>query len=256
MRDPHIESLYYKLKTPETTIYENPPVVNFIRNEFDCHLEDDILTCQMREHFPTVKEARRAVEDFLHSWEIKADLEVGRGEMRFHFKDYHVIDRDPPPPGDPKNVQLSGAVNFTSNTTAILRVRRGKYPDLPTNFTVTPDVETLWQRYNKYLDGREELTAMAYFCLTVIQNPAGGRRRAAKLYKIQEAILSKLGYLTSEKGDAKTARKFPKGGSLISLSEKETKWIEAVVKILILRAGELANIHSVQLITMNDLPKI
>jgi hypothetical protein len=176
--------------------------------------------------------------------------------MRFQFEDSHVIDRDPPPPGSPKVVKLSGTVNMTSNLSAILHATRRKYPDPPIVFTVTPDVETLWQRYNKYLDGGEELPAMAYFCLTVIQNPAGGRRRAAKLYKIQEAILSKLGYLTSEKGDAKTARKFPKGGSLISLNEKETKWIKAVVKILILRAGELANIHSVQLITMNDLPKI
>ena len=256
MRDPHVESLRYRLKTPATTIYENPPAVKVIRNEFECHLNNGVLTCRMREHFPAVEEARRVVEDFLRSWEIKTELKIGRGEMRFQLEDSHVIDRDPPPPGGPKKVQLSGTATLTSNISAILHVTRRKYPDPPTVFTVTPDVETLWQRYNNYLDGKEQLPAMAYFCLTLVENKARGRKPAAKLFLIQETILDKLGYLTSRKGDAETARKFPEKGGIIPLSEKENKWIEAVVKILIRRTGELANIQSTQLITMTDLPKM
>ncbi|GAG92956.1 unnamed protein product, partial [marine sediment metagenome] len=49
MRDPHVESLRYRLKTSETTIYKNPPAVKFTRNEFECHLNDGVLTCHMRE---------------------------------------------------------------------------------------------------------------------------------------------------------------------------------------------------------------
>ena len=49
MRDPHVESLCYKLKTSETTTYDNPPAVEVIRNEFECCLKDGILTCLMRE---------------------------------------------------------------------------------------------------------------------------------------------------------------------------------------------------------------
>jgi len=259
MRDPHVEILYYKLKTPETTIFENPPVVKFIRNEFEGHLEDGILTCRMREHFSTVKEAQRAVDDFLHSWEIKTDLEVGHGEIRFQFKNYHVIDRDPPPLGTPKKVYCSGTAILTSNVSAILSVRRRKYPDPPTVFTVTPDVETLWQRYNNYLDGKEPLPAMAYFCLTFVENKVNGRRKresAAKLFLIEETILNKLGDLTANKGNAETVQKFPEKGSINPLSEREKKWIEEIVKIFIRRMGELANIQSVKLITMSDLPKI
>ena len=256
MRDPHVKSLRYKLKTHATTIYKNPPAVKVIRAEFECLLNDGVLTCHMREHYPAVGEARRVVEDFLHSWEIKTELEMGRGEMRFKFEDSQVIDRDPPPPGSPKIVRVSGTVNITSNVSGILHIKRRKYPDPPTVFTVTPDVETLWQRYNNFLDGKEPLPSMAYFCLTVVQNKAGGRKPAAKLFLIQETILSKLGDLTSNKGDAETARKAPKEGSIPALSEKEKKWIEAVVKILIRRTGELVNIQSSQLITMTDLPKI
>jgi hypothetical protein len=43
---------------------------------------------------------------------------------------------------------------------------------------------------------------------------------------------------------------------MTALSEKEKKWIEAVVKIFIQRMGELANIQTAKLITMTDLPKI
>ena len=261
MRDPHVESLRYRLKTSATTIYENPPAVKVIRNGFECHLNDGVLTCHMRVHYPTVGEARRVVGDFLHSWEIKTALELGRDEMQFQFEDSHVIDRNPPPPGSPKIVRVSGTANMTSNISAILHITRRKYPDPPTFFTVTPDVETLWGRYEKYLDEKEYLPSMAYACLTFVENKAykkGKKRKrkaAAKLFLIDEPILNKLGEL-SAKGDTKTVRKFPEEGELIPLSGKEIKWIEAAVKVLIRRTGELANIQLVQFITMTDLPKI
>ena len=263
MRDPHVKSLRYKLKTHATTIYKNPPAVKVVRAEFECLLNDGVLTCHMREHYPAVGEARRVVEDFLHSWEIKTELEMGRGEMQFKFEDSQVIDRDPPPPGSPKIVRVSGTVNITSNVSGILHIKRRKYPDPPTVFTVTPDVETLWQRYNNFLDGKEPLPSMANFCLTLIESKANGkvkkrkRKFAANLFLIDEPILNMLGNLTANRGDPMTARKVPENGrSMTALSEKEKKWIEAVVKILIQRTGELANIQSAQRITMKDLPKI
>ena len=265
MRDPHVESLRYRLKTSATTTYENPRAVKFIRDEFEYNLNDGILTCHMREHYPAVREARRVVDDFLHSWEIMVALDLEGGEMQFQFEDAHVIDRNPPPPGSSEFVHVSGSsgVKFTGSAISELCITRRKYPDPPTNFAVTPDVEILWQRYEKYLDGKKyldgnkDLLSMAYACLTFVERKADGiRKAAAELYRIDYDILDKLGDLTSTKGDAKTARKFPKKGDLIPLSEKENKWIEAVIKILIRRTGELANIQSAQTITMTDLPKI
>ena len=262
MRDPHVESLRYRLKTSATTIYKNPPAVKFTRNEFECYLKDGVLTCRMREHFPTVEEAQRVVEDFLHSWEIKTALELRRDAMKFQFEDSHVIDRNPPPPGSSEfnYVSNSGGLKFTGSVTSIHSITLREYPDPPIDFTVTPDVETLWQRYNNYLDGKEPLPAMAYFCLTLIENKAGGKKKresAAKLFLIDEKILSMLGNLTTNRGDPKTARKVPeKGKNMIALRNNEEKWIKAAVKILIRRMGELANIQAPKLISMNDLPKI
>jgi hypothetical protein len=159
------------------------------------------------------------------------------------------------------NQDCVGGVKFTGSAISELRITRRKYPDPPIVFTVTPDVETLWGRYEKYLDEKEYLPSMAYACLTFVENKAykkgkkGKRKAAAKLFLIDEPILNKLGEL-SAKGDTKTVRKFPEEGDLIPLSGKEIKWIEAVIKILIRRTGELANIQSAQTITMTDLPKM
>jgi hypothetical protein len=150
-------------------------------------------------------------------------------------------------------------VKFTGSAISELRITRSKYPDPPTVFTVTPDVETLWQRYNNYLDGKEPLPSMAYFCLTLIENKAGGknkRKLAEKLFRIKKPILDRLGDLTASKGNAETARKVPDKGNITALNEKEKKWIKAVVKIFIQRMGELANIQTAKFITMTDLPKM
>lgn len=163
MRDPHVESLRYRLDTSETTTYENPPAVEVSRDEFECRLNDGVLTCRMREHYPTVEEARRVVDGFLRSWEIKAALELGRGEMRFQFEDSHMVDRDPPPPGSSQVIQVSAASVGVSTVLGRVHVTRNKYPGAPTTFAATPDVETLWQRYENYLDGKEPLLSMAYF---------------------------------------------------------------------------------------------
>ena len=256
MRDPHVVSLHYKLKTPETTIYKNPPAVKVKRNEFECQLDDGVLVCRMREHFSTIEEARRVVKNFLRSWEIKTSLELGRGEMCFQFEDAYVIDRNPPPSGVPKKVNLSGTVIMTSKTSAIPHIARRKYTDPPNVFKITPDVEILWRRYEKYLDEKAELLSTAYACLTFIETKAGGREAAANLYLISNKILEKLGNFTFHLGDDMTARKFHKKRNAKELSREKIKWIEAALKILIRRTGELENIQLIQHITMNDLPKI
>jgi hypothetical protein len=256
MRDPHVESLRYRLETSVTTTYKNPPAVEVIRDEFECRLSDGVLTCRMKKHYPTVEEARRVIDGFLRSWEIKTALELGRDEMRFQFEDSHMVDRDPPPPGSSQIVRVSAASVGVSTLLGRVHVTRNKYPDAPSTFAVTPDVETLWQRYENYLDGREPLPSMAYFCLTVVENKAGSRRNAAKEYSIDKRILDKLGELTSTRGDTRTARKALKGGSTATLSGKEKNWIEGAVRALIRRTGEVASTQPVPCITMSDLPEI
>lgn len=141
--------------------------------------------------------------------------------------------------------------------------RASSYPALPENFVASPDVETMWQRYEQYVQGREPLPSMAYFCLTVLETSArnvhgkgGNREKALRTYAVQDKVLGKLGELTARLGDAGTARKA--GGAGRPLTSVERDWIERCLRALIRRVGEKAADPqgNFDRITMADLPQL
>jgi hypothetical protein len=108
-------------------------------------------------------------------------------------------------------------------------------------------------RYHGYRDGREPLLSMAYFCLTVLEANAGGRSAAARKYRIDKAVLHKLGELTSRRGDLATARKAT-AGVAAPLTGPETAWLEVAVKTLIWRLGDTGDTTKLPSITLAELP--
>lgn len=226
MRDPYVDYLRYKVETPENITFNKNQVIKGIQNKFKFCLENGFLTCFMEDHFPSAKEARKAVEDFLRSWEIKAALEIGYKQIIFQFEDAKIIDRNPPPPGSPKIASVSATISLESSVSAKISVKNRRLPE-----------------------------SMAYNCLTSAESKAGGRKEAVNVFKIDFKILDTLGRLTA-KGDAKTARKVPMKGKKVPLNNKEKKWIEEATKIIIRRTGELEDIQMVPFINMSDLPKL
>ena len=79
---------------------------------------------------------------------------------------------------------------------------------------------------------------MAYFCLTIIEGSTGlkgnqdARGEAAKRDNVERAILKTLGELTSTKGTGEEARKYDAGATKAPLTQSETNWLEAVVRLL------------------------
>jgi len=256
MRDPHVVALCYRLETAETVSFDNPRPVGGETGSFRLRLDNGKLTIELKEHFSSVDAARKPVEDYLHAWELDVALHFGRREIRFIYENAEVVDRDPPPPGSPQVIHLSGISSGEAFGTATIHISRSQYPEPPALFRISPDVETLWNRYEGYLEGREPLLSMAYFCLTVIESQAGGRKNAARMYKISDCVLSKLGELTSAKGDERTARKFKQDSIPTPLTSAEVKWIGAAIKAIIRRVGELVSTSSLATITMSDLPKL
>lgn len=109
-----------------------------------------------------------------------------------------------------------------------------------------------------YLDGREPLLDMAYFCLTQVEFKAGGRKRtrrqlAAARYRIDKDVLAMMGTLTSEHGDRWSARK---ASAAHPLTGSQGAWVEATVKHLIWRLGDTRIGSALPLITMSDLPPL
>jgi hypothetical protein len=258
MRDPHVEALRYRLElTTKDVTFDNPPPVKWETDAFRTHLADGVLNVEMKKHFASLDAARAVVEDFFRAWEIDAALSYGRRYIRFIFENAQLIDRDPPPPGTPQVVQVSTVSMKVHAFLTGIAVTQQQYPEPPRRFRTSPDVETLWQRYEGYLEGREPLLAMANACLTLFEAGAGGRRiEAVRKYNISRRVLRKLGNLASKRGDEKTARKFRSGSTPSPLTPAEITWVEAVVKAIIRRVGEYNSTTSLPKITKNDLPPI
>ncbi len=140
---------------------------------------------------------------------------------------------------------------------------RARYPDPPDpTFKITPDVETLWARYEGYRRGREPLTAMAYFCLTVLEwiaapDDKNKRARGCSHFGIARDVRDKLGDLSSEVGTGESARKYSGKGRPHTSAEEE--WLRVCVRALIRRVGEVAangSAAGLPEITMASLPKL
>lgn len=257
MKDPHVVSLTYKASPSESISFEKAPPLDGTIENLRFRLDGETLRIEPTIHFPSIDEARYYVDPLLHSWEIDIALRFGKPELSFVYDTAKVIDRQPHHPGLRQavlNVQLGELVLAGSAVT--LRVSRGSYPHPPTVFRVNPDVETLWRRYQGYRKGREPLPSMAYFCLTLIESLAGGRDGAASAFKISKRVLAKIGQLTSERGDASTARKYRAITAGAALTGAESAWLEEAIKILIRRVGEARAIDTLSTVDIDNLPRL
>ena len=107
--------------------------------------------------------------------------------------------------------------------------------DPPSGVAVNDDVEAMLRRYAQYCEGKEALSGMAYFCLTILEHGAGGRPPAARKHMVAQEVLGTLGWLTAEKGGA-DARKAK--GRAREFSGAERVWLDEAIKSLIRRAAE------------------
>jgi hypothetical protein len=244
MKNPHVESLVYRAESAEDIIYDNPPPVEIDMDKWEGYLENGILTCRMKTRYASISDARKEIESYLRAWEVNATLKQGKGSIKFVYQDANVVDLAPQETGCGVVVYGKTAVMGTGTMIASVQTSRKNYPPPPKKFIVSPDVETLLGRYERYLDGKEPLQNMAYFCLTRVERIYGGqqkkgesiRKAAARAMKVDFEVLDTLGKLTSERGDETTARKSL--GQPSPLTGTEGAWIASVVKELIYRVGE------------------
>lgn len=259
MNDPHVEILCYRVAANATVSYNKPEAVEWETDIFKAELSEGTLLCRMKEHFPSIESARHAVEQLLDAWKIATALELRAIEIEFVFEDGQVIDRDPPPPGSTLIIRPASIVSQSTVGTPTLHITRNAYPKPTTRFRLTPDIETMWTRYQNYKADKEPLLSMAYFCLTIVEASAsrgkeGGRRKAATKYSIEYTVLDQLGILTSTKGDEVTARKAVSTSR--PLSSREIAWIDAAIRAIILQLGEYDPNKPIALLKMQDLPSM
>ncbi|MGO9600985.1 MAG: hypothetical protein ACLP7Q_23635 [Isosphaeraceae bacterium] len=265
MRDPHVERLFYRLQPAQTVTYENPPPVHCETYAFRAKLDQGVLTVEMKEHHPTEQSARARTGEWLQAWEIDSELRYGSGYVRFGFERSDVIDRDPPPPTGDQTIQVTALESAGCLGLATVHVTREDYPSPPNAFKASDDVRTMWNRYQRYKQGKELLLSMANFCLSVFEDSTreknGARKAAARRYNVDMKILGEIGELAAKRGSERDARKSKGAGEEWKpLSPTEVNWIEGAVKLLIRRKGEYdydpAAAASLPKLTLSDLPKL
>ncbi len=245
MNDPHVESLRYNLRTDESLEFDAPPPLERETDNFRLRLEEGVLTVWPKANFASAEAAKELVGAYLRAWEIHEATRSGRRRLRFEFESAHITDRDPLPDG-PRTAEY-----VTSRFDTVRSVRReperpSSYPAPPRTFAASPDVETMWQRYEGYLEGREPLLSMAYFCLTVLEHTARNApgnsklKKVGNVYGVNEKVLRELGRLSSTAGDLASARKVDDQSQGLPLTQQEEDWVKRCVVVLIRRAGEVA----------------
>lgn len=244
MNDPHVESLTYSLLQTKTLEFKAPPL-EFETSTFNVRLESGILILKPKMHMATEQEARAAADVFVRDWEIETGLEYGRPDFEFSYQGATVIDRTPPP--GHVMVANSGTLHL-SGELAELKVTRGRYPEPSQAFTATAEVRALWERYCAYLNGREPLLAMGYFCLTLLER--GDRKGAAQRFRIDLRVLNRLAELTSTRGDHLSARKMTR--KTVPMSSEEAQWVESTIKAIIRHLGAQSN----NPLSLADLPAV
>jgi hypothetical protein len=252
VKDPHVESLFYRLETDAGLQFGDPKAIDYETPAFDLRLEDGRLTVTMKEHYAPADEARYAVKPFLDAWEIDWALRKGgRREMRFVYENANVVDRQPRP-SDATLITIETRDMLMIGSEAHVVLSVPAYPIPPSAFRVSPDVETLFNRYEQYVQGREPLAGMAYACFTfIVKNMYTSRGEASKKLNISDPVLKELGRLAGGKGE----RKYPTAGPY---SGHEKAWLEVAIRLLIRRVGEhAAGVQALRQITMThpDLPK-
>ena len=254
--DLQVVALNYVVEHGDGISYNSPPPIEFETSACRYRLADGKLRCELIQHFADVGAAREAAEPVLRAWEVSSDIRGRTGDLRFRFDSPEVIDRNPPEPGSIRGlamIALPGAF-VTASGMVSFHVTKRAYPEPPTDFAVNPNVDTLARRYDGYRSGREPLQGMAYFALTVVESMGGGRKSAAKRLGVDEAVLRKIGELSSTRGDVESARKA--GNALLPLTGEERAWLEAAVRELILRVGDTRPAAARPVLSMGGLPPL
>ena len=94
----------------------------------------------------------------------------------------------------------------------------------------------MYQHYLRHLGGGEPLPAMAYFCLTKLEQMAGSRDAAAVRFGISKKVLRRIGELSTNKGGA-SARKA--AGHAVPHTPEEERFLKSAIKTVIHRAAEV-----------------
>ena len=209
MNDPHVVALKSKISHGAGIDYDSAEPLKRDEPGFFLTVRDGKARFKFKTHFATMEEALDSIRDYVRKWEFDVKLKWGPDSFGLRSWEPEIVDRAPVPGESIARASIHGGeVRITASAT----VQASKYPAPPRQLRFDPDdadATSMLKRYLWHLKGREGLPSMAYFCLTMLEYrfPKRKRKCAATTYRIEHAVLQKVGELSSKGGGPLTARK-------------------------------------------------
>ena len=255
MNDPRVVALHYRIEHENSVDYSKAEPVDHEEEGFRIRIEEGRVCFVMKDDHPTVDSAMEVVNSYISNWELDDALTSKPNEFKLKFVKPEIVDRKPTP-GEHK---VSADPVFWEFSTSVPTVTKGRpYPKPPVGLSLrrNDDVLLMLGRYEDLCNDRDKPTNVAYFCLTVVQELAGGRTNATNKFGIEKKVLDKVGELTATKGGRALARKTE--GINQELTPGETRFLECAVKVFIRRVAEEAQSPGgpFREITIKDFPEV
>ncbi len=211
MKDPHVVALKFSIEHDDTVEYDDAKPIECEGPEFSIRVADKQVHVEFKTHHTTENAALNAVDLYIRSWELGAALDGRPGQFTLRFQGSSIVDRNPPPPTPGIcDIGITVRAGIPTVRVSAMAISLRPYPIPPLEITLdpdNPDVLTMFDRFRGYLEEREPLASMAYFCLTILTNYlCKDQNCAARTYAISLHVLRKVGELTSRRGG------WPNGG--------------------------------------------
>ena len=246
MNDPHVAALIYKIEHGPSVDYRKAESIDHEEAEFRVKIANEEVRFELKEHYATEDAARKAIEDYIRDWEFGAGLENGPSCFKLKFDHAQIEDRNPTPGGLELHAQPLRFDMMVSKAT--LTVFRNCYPPPPSGLKITPDVQLMYDRYMDYLQGREKLLGMAFFCWSMVKDNTTDFSRE---------VCNMISRISGGGGGPEHARKRA-GIDEDPLTDQELRFFVEAIKAIIRRAAERAHDPDQNLpkISLSDLPPV
>ncbi len=256
MNDPHVVALLYGIKHDRSVDYNAADPIEREEEGFTVHVRNEQVRFEMKHHYSSTNDARKALDEYIRAWEFEAGLRYGPNAFELEFTKPEIVDRKPTP-GEISICIEPLAIIADVHVEARLTIGHSAYPAPPSTIKVTDDARSMYDRLLRSLAGNEPLASMAYFCLTVLEASVEGlgrRSAAAKKYRIEKKVLDEIGRLTCAKGGA-DARKA--NGTDSDFTAEDRHFLTEAVKKIIYRMAEAAcGSETLSTIQLCDLPPL
>ena len=251
MNDPQI-TVQYRIDHEDVVNYSEAKAVCEEAEDFSIRLEEGRAYFVMRCECTTVEAAKAVVNPYIDSWELGVALTGMPGQFKLKFEKAEIRD---PKTGSVQHFVDAGQSRWQFSVPVI----PGPYPKPPIGVALNPShgARLMFDRYERYCNGRTELTNMAYYCLTVMRDLSNGHDGDVKRkYRVSENVIDEFRHLANTGGSAE--RRKEEHVNKRDLHPDERLFLVEAVKKFIRRVAEVAQSPDEEfpVIPLSELPKL